>query len=124
MVAIIGTVVASAAFFFYVSNFGKYNATYGALAGVIILLLWLYIVNAVLLIGAEIDSELERARELQAGMAAEAVLQLPARDTRASDKRARKRDEQIERARSLRSSFNDADEQEDAEEGSGKQRRR
>lgn len=124
LVAITVTVVASAAFFFYVSNFGKYNATYGALAGVIILLLWLYIVNAVLLIGAEIDSELERARELQAGIAAEAVLQLPARDTRASDKRARKRDEQIERARSLRSSFNDADEQEDAEENSGDQHRR
>ncbi|MDN6555125.1 MAG: YihY/virulence factor BrkB family protein [Acidipropionibacterium acidipropionici] len=102
VIAILVAVAASAGFFFYVSNFGKYNATYGALAGVIILLLWLYIVNAILLLGAEIDSELERARELQADIAAESVLQLPARDTRASDKRARKRAEQIDRARSLR----------------------
>lgn len=114
VIAILVSLAASAGFFFYVSNFGKYNATYGALAGVIVLLLWLYIVNAILLLGAEIDSELERARELQAGMAAESVLQLPPRDTRASDKQARKHDQHIEQARELRRSADHADGDDDA----------
>ncbi|WP_225973163.1 YihY/virulence factor BrkB family protein [Nesterenkonia natronophila] len=104
LVAIVVAVLASAGFFFYVSNFGNYNATYGALAGVIILLLWLYIINAILLFGAEIDSEIERARELQAGISAEEDLQLPARDTKASDKKAKKQREHLERARNLRRS--------------------
>ena len=104
LVVIVVTVLATAGFFFYVSNFGKYNATYGALAGVIVLLLWLYIVNAILLFGAEVDAELERVRELQAGMPAERDLQLPVRDTKASDKRARKYEKDMERAETLRKS--------------------
>ena len=55
------------AFGVYVANFGSYNKTYGALAGVIIFLLWLWITNLALLFGAELDSELERGRQLQAG---------------------------------------------------------
>lgn len=104
LVVIVVTVLATAGFFFYVSNFGNYNATYGALAGVIVLLLWLYIVNAILLFGAEVDAELERVRELQAGMPAERDLQLPVRDTKASDKRARKYEKDMERAETLRKS--------------------
>lgn len=104
LIAIVVAVLASVGFFFYVSNFGNYNATYGALAGVIILLLWIYIVNAILLFGAEVDSEVERGRELQAGMPAEENLQLPARDTKASDKKAQKHQEDVERARNLRRS--------------------
>lgn len=103
-IAIVVAVLASVGFFFYVSNFGNYNATYGALAGVIILLLWIYIVNAILLFGAEVDSEVERGRELQAGMPAEENLQLPARDTKASDKKAKKHQEDVRRARNLRRS--------------------
>ena len=67
-VAILIWVLASVAFGFYVSNFGSYNKTYGSLAGVIVFLLWLWITNLALLFGAEIDAELERARELQAGI--------------------------------------------------------
>lgn len=104
LLAIIVAVLASVAFFLYVSNFGNYNATYGALAGVIILLLWVYIINAILLFGAEVDSEIERGRELQAGIAAEEELQLPARDTKASDKKAKKYAEDVERGRNLRKS--------------------
>ncbi|TDS83718.1 YihY/virulence factor BrkB family protein [Nesterenkonia aurantiaca] len=104
LIAIVVAVLASVGFFFYVSNFGNYNATYGALAGVIILLLWIYIVNAILLFGAEVDSEVERGRELQAGMPAEENLQLPARDTKASDKKAKKHQEDVGRARNLRRS--------------------
>jgi membrane protein len=55
-------IVASAGFFFYVSNFGKYSATYGAFAGAVILLLWLYLSNIAFLFGAELNAELERER--------------------------------------------------------------
>ena len=79
VVAIVTWVVASAAFGFYVANFASYDATYGSLAGVIVFLLWLWITNLALLFGAELDAELERGRELQAGMAAEETIQLPPR---------------------------------------------
>ena len=82
LVAIVVWVLASAAFGFYVANFSSYNKTYGSLAGVIVFLLWLWITNLALLFGAELDAELERGRELQAGVAAEETVQLPPRDTR------------------------------------------
>ena len=79
-------VVVSAAFAFYVANFGSYDKTYGTLGGVIVFLLWLWLTNLALLVGAELDSELERGRELQSGLAAEETLQLPPRDTRKLEK--------------------------------------
>ena len=77
--AVVASVIASAGFGFYVANFGSYNATYGALGGVIVFLLWLWIINNALLLGSELDAELERSRELHAGMDAEEELQLPPR---------------------------------------------
>ena len=71
VVAILTWVIASALFGFYVSHFSNYNKTYGSLAGVIIFLLWLWITNLALLFGAELDAEMERGRQLQAGIAAE-----------------------------------------------------
>jgi membrane protein len=53
-------IVASVGFFFYVSNFGRYGATYGAFAGAVILLLWLYISSIAFLFGAELNSVVDR----------------------------------------------------------------
>ncbi|KOS56012.1 YhjD/YihY/BrkB family envelope integrity protein [Rhodococcus rhodochrous] len=101
-IAIVTWIVASLAFAFYVSNFGSYNKTYGSLAGAIVFLLWLWITNLALLFGAEFDAELERGRQLQAGIEAEETLQLPPRDTRNIEKNEEKRQEDIERGRELR----------------------
>ena len=101
-IAILAWIVASVVFGLYVSNFASYNKTYGALAGVVVFLLWLWLTNLALLLGAEVDSEMERARELQAGIAAEESLQLPPRDTRQSEKAEAKLEERVEEARQLR----------------------
>jgi membrane protein len=79
--AVLAWVVASGAFAFYVANFGSYNKTYGALAGVVVFLLWLWLSNVALLFGAELDAELERQREIDAGVpGAEREIQLPPRE--------------------------------------------
>jgi membrane protein len=110
-IAILVWVVASIGFAFYVSHFGSYNKTYGSLAGVIVTLLWLWITNLALLFGAEVDSELERGRQLQAGIPAEDELQLPARDTRNIEKAREKEQKDIEMGRAIRE---DADPQGEA----------
>jgi membrane protein len=103
-VGILTWIVASVLFGVYVANFGSYNKTYGALAGVIVFLLWLWITNLALLFGAELDAELERGRELQAGLPAERELQLPPRDTRVIEKNEAAEQQDIERATELRRS--------------------
>ncbi len=65
--AVILWIVASAAFAFYLSNFASYNKTYGTLGGVIAFLVWLWISNIAILLGAEMDAELERSRAIAAG---------------------------------------------------------
>jgi membrane protein len=52
--------IGSGLFSLYVTNFGNYNATYGTVAGIIILLLWLFLTGFIVLLGAEINAELER----------------------------------------------------------------
>jgi len=101
-VALVAMVVASAGFGFYVSNFSKYDKTYGTIAGMIVLLLWLWILNLMLLLGAELDSELERGRQLMAGIKAELELQLPPRDVAASAKKRDKKLLLVAEGRSLR----------------------
>ena len=78
-VAVLIWIAASVGFGFYVANFGSYDKTYGSLGGVIIFLVWLWISNLALLFGAEFDAELERSRQLEAGLPAEENLQLPER---------------------------------------------
>ena len=67
LLAVLGWLIASLLFAFYVANFGSYSKIYGALAGPIIFLLWLWITNICVLLGAELDAELERSRALEAG---------------------------------------------------------
>jgi membrane protein len=68
VLAVLGWVIASVAFAFYVGNFGSYNKTYGALAGPIVFLVWLWISNVMILLGAEFNAELERGRAIERGM--------------------------------------------------------
>ena len=102
IIAIVILAVATLGFFFYVSNFGNYNKTYGTIGGMIVLLLWIWIANIALLFGAEFDAEMERGRQLQAGIKAEESLQLPPRDTKVSDKKEDKEKQDIAEGRKLR----------------------
>jgi len=68
VLAVVAWLIASGAFALYVSNFGSYNKTYGALGGVVVFLVWLWISNIVILLGAEFNAELERERAIEDGM--------------------------------------------------------
>lgn len=102
ILAIVALALASFGLAIYVANFASYNRTFGTLAGVIVFLLWLFIINLALLFGAEFNAEVERGRQLQAGIPAEKHLQLPPRDTTASDKVARSVEITQERGTKLR----------------------
>ena len=80
ILAVLLWIVASAGFGFYVSHFGSYNKTYGTLGGVITFLVWMWITNIAVLLGLEFDAELERERELKAGINAKDEIKLPPRD--------------------------------------------
>ena len=66
--ALVLWLIASVGFAFYVANFGSYNKTYGTLAGVVVFLVWLWITNVALLLGAELNAERERGLELRDGV--------------------------------------------------------
>ena len=78
-------IVASAGFAFYVASFASYNKTYGALGGVIVFLVWLWISNIAVLLGAELNAEVERGRQVEAGHPADEEPFLEPRDTRKLD---------------------------------------
>jgi membrane protein len=81
VVAVLIWIVASAAFAFYVANFGSYNKTYGSLAGVVVFLVWLWLTNVAILLGAQLDAERLRDQQLQRGVPdAERELRLESRD--------------------------------------------
>lgn len=102
-------VLLSALFGLYVVNFSRYNITYGALGGIVVFLLWLWITNLTLLFGAEVDAEVERARQLQEGIEAEVNIQLPVRDDRRTAKTDARHEHTVTRSRELRESFDDED---------------
>ena len=82
LLAVLLWLVASAAFALYVANFGHYNKTYGSLGGVIVFLIWLWLSNVVILLGAEFNAELARGRQIEAGHPEDREPFLEPRDTR------------------------------------------
>ena len=65
-----------------VADFSSYNKTYGALAAVVVFLVWLWVSNVAALLGAEFNAELERGRRIEAGMPADREPFVEPRDTR------------------------------------------
>jgi membrane protein len=68
VVGVLAWIVASYGFFVYVSNFSSYSATYGAFAGVIVLLIWLWLTNIIMLYGAELNAVIELRRSPSRGV--------------------------------------------------------
>ena len=81
VLSLVAWLVFSAAFAAYLANFGSYNKTYGTLGAVITFLIWLWFTNIAILVGAQIDVEIERERELAAGIDAHERIQLRVRET-------------------------------------------
>src|SRR3954447_12367273 len=80
ILAVLLWIVASALFAFYVSNFASYNKTYGSLGGVIVFLVWLWITNLIILLGAEFNAEMERSRQIAGGHPPDKEPSRPRRD--------------------------------------------
>ncbi|MEV4313792.1 YihY/virulence factor BrkB family protein [Actinocrispum sp. NPDC049592] len=78
--AVVLWVIASAGFAVYVANFSSYNKTYGSLAGIVIFLIWLWISNLAVLLGAEFDAELARGKQIASGQPADQEPYLQPRD--------------------------------------------
>ncbi len=76
-------VVASAGFAFYVNNFGSYNESFGTLAGVIVLLMWFWISGFIILLGAELNAELEAQTRVDTTVGRD--LPMGARDAKKAD---------------------------------------
>lgn len=90
IVAVVVWLVASVGFALFVANFGSYNKTYGALAGVVVFLIWLWLTNVAIVIGAEFNAERERSKQLAEGTPGAArELQLDMRDEPKAKKRSR-----------------------------------
>ena len=79
VLAVVVWLAASGAFAFYVSRFGSYNKTWGSLSAVVVMLTWLWLSSLALLLGAELNAEAERSRELRRGEPAEVELTAPAK---------------------------------------------
>ncbi len=94
-VTLLVVAVASFGFGLYVANFGSYDATYGALGGVIAFLVWMYLVNSAVMFGVEINAELQRGRAIQAGEPSDDPV-LPPREAKDGDKGAEKAQEVAE----------------------------
>ncbi|MFF2861019.1 YihY/virulence factor BrkB family protein [Streptomyces rubiginosohelvolus] len=91
--ALVIWLAASAGFAFYVANFASYNKTYGALAGVVVFLVWLWITNLAILLGLEFDAEMTRQRAIAGGHPEDEEPYVEPRDTRAWKGGGRRRPE-------------------------------
>lgn len=108
-VAILLGVLASVVFGVYVDRASSYDRVYGTLSSVVVFLLWLWLVNGSLLFGAELGSELERGRQLQSGVRAEARLRLGPRDHAGIDKQLRQERQDVAEGRELRTEATGSD---------------
>ncbi|MER6572225.1 YihY/virulence factor BrkB family protein [Streptomyces sp. NPDC001093] len=88
--ALVIWMIASAGFAFYVANFASYNKTYGAMAGVIVFLVWLWITNLAVLLGLEFDAETVRQRAIAGGLPPGTEPYTQPRDTRKWDEEDRR----------------------------------
>ncbi len=77
LVAVTIWLAASAAFSAYIANFRSFNVTYGSFAAAIILLVWLWLTNVALLFGAEVNAEIEHAKEISEGVPEQETLKFP-----------------------------------------------
>jgi membrane protein len=82
VMAVVIWLIASGLFALYVANFGHYDRVYGSIAGIIIFLIWLWISNTAILLGAEYNAELERGRAIATGTPPDAEPFVAMRDTR------------------------------------------
>ncbi|MDT4925552.1 MAG: rane protein [Pseudonocardiales bacterium] len=99
VIAVIVWLIASGLFAVYVSFSGSYNKTYGSLATVIVFLVWLWITNIAILLGAEFNAETQRQRAIQAGMPADLEPFAELRDTRKLDAPDKRQAEEADRVR-------------------------
>jgi len=99
LIAVVLWLIASGAFVLYVSFAGSYNKTYGSLASVIVFLVWLWITNIAVLLGAEFNAELEHQRAVEAGLPEHVEPFVAVRDTRKLDDDERQRVDRAARER-------------------------
>lgn len=101
VVAILGTILAAVALSIYMSTVAGYSS-YGAIGGIMAVLFALWVMNIVLIMGAEVDAEFERAKELAAGRPAEASLNLPLRGADGAEKKEKKYEDVVDEGRDIR----------------------
>ncbi len=89
LIATVSWAVVSALFAVYVTNFASYQKNYGALAGIVVFLIWLWLTNIVLLVGAEVNAELDHAKAIADGLPADVRPFAEPRDTRKLDDQER-----------------------------------
>ena len=99
--AIVGIAVAAVALSIYMGTVAGYSS-YGAIGGIMAVLFALWIINIVIILGAEVDAEFERARELESGKPAEDTLALPMRESKGAEKAESKREDLIDQGRDIR----------------------
>lgn len=114
--ALVGMALAAVGLYFYFTTLAGYSA-YGAIGGVMALLFALWIFNIVLLLGLEVDTEVERAKQLTAGMPAEDAVKLPPKDVSALEKKVEKQEELEEKGYELRALHDDGS---DSDSGEGR----
>lgn len=101
--ALLTWMVSTALFGGYALGFGSYERMYGVLGGAVAFLLWIWLSNLAMLFGAVLDTEVERARQLRAGIAAEDHVQLPLRDDRLIEKNREQRANDYRASAAMRS---------------------